>query len=93
MGNSHTTHKKVVVITGCGDGIGRALAEEYAGHGHRVYATSRTASKMKGLKEKGVLDTMELDVTKQGSVDAVVKQVGASHAWGGPCMVPFSTGR
>ena len=43
---------KVVVITGVARGLGRAMALEFAGQGHRVIGCSRNERKLSGLREK-----------------------------------------
>ena len=56
---------RVVLITGCSTGIGRATAERLAGRGHTVYATARRLESIADLEEKGCR-TLSLDVTDEG---------------------------
>src|SRR5438105_2664755 len=65
---------RVVVITGCSTGIGRATAERLAGRGHTVYATARRLESIADLEEKGC-KTLSLDVTDEGSMHAAVAAV------------------
>ena len=65
---------RVVVITGCSTGIGRATAERLAGRGHTVYATARRLESIADLEEKGCR-TLSLDVTDEGSMNAAVAAV------------------
>jgi len=65
---------RVVVITGCSTGIGRATAERLAGHGHTVYATARRPESIADLEEKGCR-TLALDVTDEGSMHTAVAAV------------------
>ena len=65
---------RVVVITGCSTGIGRATAERLAGRGHTVYATARRLESIADLEEKGC-KTLSLDVTDEGSMNAAVAAV------------------
>src|SRR5437870_3843412 len=65
---------RVVLITGCSTGIGRATAERLAGRGHTVYATARRLESIADLEEKGCR-TLSLDVTDEGSMHAAVAAV------------------
>jgi NAD(P)-dependent dehydrogenase (short-subunit alcohol dehydrogenase family) len=70
----------VVLITGCSSGIGRALALEFAGRGHRVFATARKPESIADLAG-GNIETLRLDVTDEASImDAVAE--AASRAGG-----------
>ena len=62
-----------VLVTGASRGIGRAIAAELAGHGHRVVATARRPEELAGLPADRRL---RLDVTDQGSVEAAVEAAG-----------------
>ncbi len=63
---------KVVLITGCSTGIGRDLAEHLSQTGYTVIATARRSETLDGLR---VALKLQLDVTKQDSVDRAVEQV------------------
>ncbi|KAJ1843807.1 hypothetical protein LPJ70_003235, partial [Coemansia sp. RSA 2708] len=66
---------RVALVTGCSaGGIGYHLALELAAHGCRVYASSRDASKVTGLAERGV-EAIELDVTRDDSTEAAVAKI------------------
>ena len=70
-------HHKSVLITGASTGIGRNLAETLAEDGYHVYAGAR---KEKDLAELDAIDNItavQLDVTKQDQVDAVVEMIKA----------------
>jgi NAD(P)-dependent dehydrogenase (short-subunit alcohol dehydrogenase family) len=69
---------KVVLITGCSTGIGRATAERLAGKGWKVYATARKIADIEDLKAKGC-ETLALDVTDEGSMEAAVEAVVAAE--------------
>ncbi|KAK3896748.1 hypothetical protein C8A05DRAFT_20341 [Staphylotrichum tortipilum] len=64
------TKKKTVLVTGCSaGGIGAAIAQELAKHGHHVYATARTASKIPTeVSELPNVTILQLDVTSTESV-------------------------
>jgi 1-acylglycerone phosphate reductase len=62
------TDSKVVLITGCSSGIGRALALEFNKHNCRVFASARTISKLEDLRDYGI-DLVQLDVTNDDSME------------------------
>ncbi len=68
-------HKESVLITGARTGIGRNLTEMLAANGYHVYAGAR---KDKDLAELDAIDNVtavQLDVTSQDQVDAVVAMI------------------
>lgn len=67
-------NKKVVCITGCSTGIGRALSEEFHRCGFRVIATARRLESISDLESKGI-STYALDVNNKDQVRDVVKAV------------------
>jgi NAD(P)-dependent dehydrogenase (short-subunit alcohol dehydrogenase family) len=71
--------QRVVLITGCSSGIGRALAEEFLRTGHRVVATARQPDTLQGLDGANVLLT-QLDATVGASIR---RAVGEAVAWAG----------
>ncbi len=74
-----TDPKKVVLITGCSTGIGKALAEEFFHQQFTVYATARKAETLAELKAKGI-NTEALDVTETkniaGVIDKIIREQG-----------------
>jgi NAD(P)-dependent dehydrogenase (short-subunit alcohol dehydrogenase family) len=62
-----------VLITGANRGIGRAIATEFAGRGHRVVATARDP---RTLTDLDVSQRLALDVTDDESVIAAVAAAG-----------------
>ncbi len=81
---------KRAVVTGAGQGIGRAVALAFVREGALVVAASRTGAKMAGLSAHGI-STLELDVTDGSAVarelsgqpfDILVNTAGWVHAGG-----------
>jgi NAD(P)-dependent dehydrogenase (short-subunit alcohol dehydrogenase family) len=62
-----------VLVTGASRGIGRAIAIELAGRGHRVIATARRPETLADLP---VGQRLRLDVTDQDSVDLALAEAG-----------------
>jgi NAD(P)-dependent dehydrogenase (short-subunit alcohol dehydrogenase family) len=62
-----------VLITGASKGIGRAIAIELSGRGHRVIATAR---RPEALADLPVDQRLGLDVTSQESVEAAIRDAG-----------------
>jgi NAD(P)-dependent dehydrogenase (short-subunit alcohol dehydrogenase family) len=71
---------KLVVITGVTRGLGRAMAEEFARHGHTVAGCGRSKSELVNLREKlGAPHHFEsVDVASDGAVAAWARNVVAS---------------
>jgi NAD(P)-dependent dehydrogenase (short-subunit alcohol dehydrogenase family) len=65
---------RVVLVTGCSSGIGRATAERLAERGWTVYATARRPETLADLAAKGCR-TLALDVTDEASMVAAVAAV------------------
>jgi short-subunit dehydrogenase len=66
--------KKVVLITGCSSGIGRALSEEFHRRGYRVIATARRVETLDALKNQGI-GTQTLNVTDLQETNRVVRAI------------------
>jgi len=69
---------KVVLITGCSSGIGRATAIRLAGRGHTVYATARKLDAIADLEAAGCR-LLAVDVTHDDSMVAAVDAVETEH--------------
>lgn len=67
----------VVLITGCGSGIGKALAKAFHRQGFRVCATARRLQTMDDLSRLGI-QTLSLDVTQAEDIQRVLDQLAAS---------------
>jgi len=66
------TESRVVLITGCSSGIGRALTTALARRGHTVVATARRVESLAGLEGAGKVVKLALDVNDPASVHACV---------------------
>ncbi len=66
--------KKLVLITGCSTGIGRALAEEFHKLGMYVVATARNLDFIADLRDKGI-KTLSLDVNQMDQIHQVVSTI------------------
>lgn len=74
---SITLAGKRALVTGAGQGIGRAAALALAAEGADVVAASRTLSKMNDLPEGGrPITTVALDVTEANGIADVVARTG-----------------
>ena len=80
-----TIESKVVAITGISSGIGRALAEVFAGRGARVVGCARRADKGKKVESRiretgGTFDFVQADITDKKActdfIDAAMEKHG-----------------
>ena len=69
MSKRHLTEPAVVLVTGCSSGIGRAICDQLAQTGSRVYGGSRSACAPRNWTY------LTMDVTDAASVDRVVDEV------------------
>ncbi len=67
--------ERVILITGCSSGIGRATAIEAAARGHRVFATARNPETLRDLESRGRIRALALDVTDAASIRDAVASV------------------
>jgi NAD(P)-dependent dehydrogenase (short-subunit alcohol dehydrogenase family) len=63
---------RVILVTGCSSGIGRATAIEAAARGHRVFASARNPNDLADIERTPGLSTLPLDVTDAGSIREAV---------------------
>jgi NAD(P)-dependent dehydrogenase (short-subunit alcohol dehydrogenase family) len=70
---------RVVLITGCSSGIGRALTRAFGEAGHRIVATARRPETVTDLAGERTL-IQPLDVTERASIEAAV---AATVEWAG----------
>jgi len=68
---SNRLQGKVALVTAAGQGIGRAIAQEFAGAGATLIATDIDANKLQGLRGK----LRKLDVRSLEEVEALAKEV------------------
>jgi len=66
--------RKVVLITGCSSGIGRALAEAMRDHSYEIFATARKPETLKDLLGEH-LHALALDVTDLQSIKSAVEEI------------------
>ncbi len=74
LGTISMSQSRVVLITGCSSGIGRALAQAFHHRGDQVWATARNLSAMADLKAQGI-HTIRLDVTDDESRNAAIAHI------------------
>lgn len=65
------------VITGAGQGIGRAIACRFAREGCRVWATSRSIAPLQAIEQVESIRIVQLDVTRPSDVASAAKKIGA----------------
>jgi NAD(P)-dependent dehydrogenase (short-subunit alcohol dehydrogenase family) len=63
--------RKVVLITGCSSGIGKALSVSFHNSGYSVIATARRPEALDGLRTQGIV-VEQLDVTDTENIRRVV---------------------
>jgi 3-oxoacyl-[acyl-carrier protein] reductase len=73
---------KVIVITGAGVGLGRALARRFAADGETVVALARTLSKVEAVAKEagGGAMAVQCDVGSPDSVKAAFAAIAKTHA-------------
>lgn len=65
---------KIVLVTGASKGIGKAISERLASHGHVVYATMRSPKNFKGFSDANII-IKELDVTHSEQIQSVISEI------------------
>lgn len=71
--------KKVILITGCSSGIGRASARLFAAQGWQVVATMRDPAQAGDLAGQPNIDLQALDVTDRASIAAAFAAIASRH--------------
>ncbi len=79
MSADHASPTPVWFISGCSTGFGRELADQVVACGWRVVATARRPENLQAwaAQHPGQSLALPLDVTRQGQIDAAVKQARA----------------
>jgi len=67
--------QKAVLVTGASTGIGRNVTEHLAAAGYFVYAGARKQADLEALGALKNVQAIELDVTRQGDIDAAVATI------------------
>ena len=70
---------KIIVITGAGDGLGRALSRRFAKDGDTVILLGRTLSKVQAVADEVGGTAIECDVADPDNVRAAFAQIAAMH--------------
>ena len=68
---------RTAVITGAGQGIGRAIVHCFAREGSRVWATSRSLASLQSLEKTASVRIEQLDVTRPADVAAAAQKIGS----------------
>jgi 2-keto-3-deoxy-L-fuconate dehydrogenase len=66
----------IAVVTGSGQGIGRAIALGFAREGCSVWATSRSLDPLRRLEGTGSIRIRQLDVTRVDDIQAAAESIG-----------------
>jgi 2-dehydro-3-deoxy-L-fuconate 4-dehydrogenase len=66
---------KIAFVTAAGQGIGRAIAEEFVDEGAKVVATDLDPKKLKGLRRA---ERCPLDVRSTEAIEALAKEIGTT---------------
>ncbi len=74
---SQRLKNKTALITGAGQGIGRAIAQAFAKQGCTVWATSRNLASLENIDEDEHIKVLQLDVTDIDSVQQAVDTIGS----------------
>lgn len=80
-----TSDPRIILITGCTRGLGRALAERWAAEGHTIVGCGRSEGKLQELREQlgSRHHFTAVDVVDSDAVDAwaeaVVADIGVPH--------------
>ena len=66
------SEKKVVLVTGCSSGFGKAVCEELSKKGYDVVATARKKEQLSGIPARL---KAELDVSSTESIQTAISQI------------------
>jgi 2-keto-3-deoxy-L-fuconate dehydrogenase len=83
---------KTAVITGAGQGIGRACAERFAGEGARVFAVDINSDALASLEKACGCEPFAFDLTDAAAIEAFARTAGpVDVAFLCAGMVPYGT--
>src|ERR1700683_2215909 len=72
---SNRLQGKIALVTAAGQGIGRAIAEDFIGEGATVIATALAGDKLDGLKAK---QCRKLDVRSLADVESLARDLNGA---------------
>ncbi|WP_314251578.1 SDR family NAD(P)-dependent oxidoreductase [Streptomyces kutzneri] len=79
--NAERQHRRIVVVTGAGTGIGRATARAFAAEGAHVIAVGRRAEPLSetAAADRARIAPLAADITAEGEPERIVRRVLETH--------------
>lgn len=75
--DAHPAEKPIVAVTGASRGIGHAIVKAFHSAGWEVYTLARTPFSKVCPWAEGIVKHIEVDLAKEASIEAAVKQLNA----------------